>query len=160
MNSVEPASSVRMTRGPKTLPTLNCVSPKLLGRPRRGGAVFSHSGEESRMKKLALTAVLLSWAPSAKRTNYRKLFGLAGGIGRTLRRINRRSAGLALATLAPAAASPAPRQLGSVYRSRHNKVPKEQLCGSRRQLLDCNTRNFSNLSIAALNKSKRRRPRP
>ena len=59
------------------------------------------------MKKLALTAVLLSWAPSAKRTNYRKLFGLAGGIGRALRRINRRSGGLALATLALAAASPA-----------------------------------------------------
>ena len=60
------------------------------------------------MKKLALTAVLLSWAPSAKRTNYRKLFGLAGGIGRTLRRINRRSAGLALATLVTGGREPGP----------------------------------------------------
>lgn len=59
------------------------------------------------MKKLALAAVLLSWAPSAKRTNYRKLFGPAGGRGKTVRRIDRRSAGLALATLALAAASPA-----------------------------------------------------
>jgi hypothetical protein len=59
------------------------------------------------MKKLALAAVFLSWAPSAKRTNYRKLFGPAVVRGKTVRRIDRRSAGLALATLALAAASPA-----------------------------------------------------